>query len=88
MGHPRKAVMVRLPRGEMEERFAELCRRFRGLPPSAVMRMLVADLLRRPIEEQVEVVDRQIRGGDEGGEQASVRLDPARNTNRLRHGTK
>lgn len=76
--------MVRLPKGAMEQRFVDLCRRFRGLPPSAVMRMLVCDLLTRPVDEQVKAVDRQIRG--EEWTNSERERTATRNTNRLRSG--
>lgn len=82
MGIPRKGIMVRLPRGEAEERFVDLCERFKGLTRSSVMRMLLLDMLTRPIEEQVEAIDRQVRGGHAKVPKRDT--SESRNTNRLR----
>lgn len=82
MGFPRKGFMIRLPRGAMEKQFVSLCQRFRGLPPSAVLRMLVCDVLSRTLEEQVQAVHRQIHGED--NERENERILPTRNTNRVR----
>ncbi|MCZ7645934.1 MAG: hypothetical protein M5U26_11730 [Planctomycetota bacterium] len=84
MGIPRKGIMVRLPRGEAEERFVELCERYKGLTRSAVMRMLLTDVLTRPLEDQVEAIDRQIRGGQTASKKRDIA--ESRNTNRIRQG--
>lgn len=57
--------MVRLS-DEMADRFQALTEEFRGLPNATVMRLLVAELLEAPLEEQVRLVTRQIRKGSDG----------------------
>lgn len=57
---PSKPVVVRLP-GELAQRFDRLQEEFGGLQPSAILRMLIAAQLERPLPEQVEEVTRQIR---------------------------
>ena len=60
MGLKTAPMNVRLP-GVLGERFEALRREFAGLPPSVLLRMLVADQLERPLSEQAEIVIRQIR---------------------------
>jgi hypothetical protein len=57
---PKKTVNVRIP-PHLAGRFEELKARFGGLPPSTVIRFLVADVLERPMEELAEMVNRQIQ---------------------------
>lgn len=84
MAIPRKGIMVRLPRGEPEERFVVLCDRFKGLTRSSIMRMLLVDMLTRPLEEQVEAIDRQVRGGHTSAPKRDS--SETRNSNRIRQG--
>lgn len=54
-----ETVNVRLPK-ELSERFRALAARVPGLPKSVLMRLLLKELFEKPIDDQVEIVTRQI----------------------------
>ena len=57
---PTKPINVRLG-GELEKRFKTLRAEFAGLPPSTILRMLIAAQLAKPLSDQIEIVQQQIR---------------------------
>lgn len=61
MGLRNPPYTVRLP-GELGRKFNRLRQEFQGLPPSTLLRFLIAHQLARPLDEQAEVVVSQIRG--------------------------
>lgn len=58
MGKPNRIVALRLP-PDLAERLGKLQAAF-DLPPSTVLRFLIASQLERPIDEQIEVITSQI----------------------------
>lgn len=56
-----KPITIRLAAGQVEK-FLLLAREFAGLTPAAVLRMLIAGQLDRPLEEQVALINSRIRG--------------------------
>lgn len=61
MGLRNPPYTVRLP-GDLGNRFNRLRAEFQGLPPSTLLRMLLAQQLARPLKEQSEIIVSQIRG--------------------------
>lgn len=57
-----KPITIRLAADQVD-RFLVLAREFAGLTPAAVLRMLIAAQLERPLEEQVAIVTSRVRGG-------------------------
>ena len=57
---PIKPITLRLPQHDRQQ-FQRLVDEFPGLPIGTVLRMLIADLLDRPIAEQIAAVERRIR---------------------------
>lgn len=72
-------VNVRLPK-DLSERFNALCGRVPGLPKSVLMRLLLRELFEKTLDEQVEIVTRQILKPE--GESRRPRTRVGRNTGR------
>lgn len=59
MGDSKKTVNVRLP-ADLANKFDRLAGRVPGLPKSVLLRLCLREILDRPIEDQIEIVTRQI----------------------------
>ena len=59
MGMPQRTINVRLSAG-LAERFDALADAVPGLPKGVLLRMLLADQLSKPMEEQVRIVTTQL----------------------------
>ena len=57
---PTKSINIRIP-AHLAAKFDAIAKHFGGLPPGTVLRLLVCDILERPLEENVEVIERKIR---------------------------
>lgn len=53
-------VMVRMKK-DMAERWSLLRREFEGLPPSSLARMIISATLALPLEQQIQIIQTQIR---------------------------
>lgn len=57
---PGRNLHIRLPK-ELAAKFDELSAEFAGLQPGTVLRLLIADQLKKPLSSQIEIVNAQIR---------------------------
>ena len=71
MTTPSQPIMVRLP-PELAPSWDALKREFPGIPQSMLLRFVLISVFRRPLAEQVALVDAQIKGG---GKPAETRPD-------------
>ena len=55
-----KTINIRIP-PHLMPRFEALINRFGGLPPSTLVKFLISDLLERPLDEQIQIVNSQIQ---------------------------
>jgi hypothetical protein len=60
---PSKIINIRLS-PDQTERFAILKREFAGLPQATVLRLIINGVLDMPLEKQIELLTRQIRGSE------------------------
>lgn len=58
-----KPLMLRLP-DVYQPALDRLFDEFQGLAPGAILRFVLVDFLKKPIHEQVNIIDRQVRGSD------------------------
>lgn len=57
---PSRVVVVRMNK-ELAGAFDRLRGEFAGLPPSTIIRMIVTATLAMPLEQQIEIVNSQVR---------------------------
>ena len=72
---PTKSINIRIP-AHLAAKFEALAKRFGGLPPGTVMRLLVSDILERPLDEAVQIVERQIRQPSQDEKHERLRRTP------------
>ena len=60
MSIPGRQLHVRLP-DDLARAYEELCRELPGLQPGVILRCLLADQMRKPLAEQVNVVTEQLK---------------------------
>jgi hypothetical protein len=60
---PSKIINIRLS-PDQTERFAILKREFAGLPQATVLRLIINGVLDMPLEKQIDLLTRQIRGSE------------------------
>lgn len=75
---------VRLPK-DLGERFDRLCAEV-SLPKAVILRLLLSETLNRPLEEQVEILLRQIRNPQEAPKTTPQTRIPGLNTGKRRSG--
>ena len=61
---PSKPVMVRIP-AELVPRFEALKQEFPGIPQAMVLRFILTSVFERSLDEQIEIINAQIRGAKE-----------------------
>lgn len=71
MGEPGKTIHIRLP-VDLQTKFEHLHAHYKGLASSHLLRMLLADQLGKPLDEQSDIIQKQIRG--ESGPEPTNRL--------------